>query len=222
VVTGAVKEDNAFQIMLANGLRERSRKLLIATGVVDQLPAVPGIEQFYGKSVHHCPYCDGYEHRDQPIAVYGRSRGAAGLAVSLKTWSEDIMIFSDGPARMLAAERQRLDRHDISVHEERIECLEGTGTALERIVLRGSGPVPRSAMFFSLPQRQRSPLAIELGCSFTQKGAIRTDRRQCTGVRGLFVAGDAAQEAQFVIVAAAQGAKAAIAINKELEEEDRA
>jgi thioredoxin reductase len=221
VVMEAAREEGHFSVTLADGAREHGRKLLVATGVVDQLPPVPGIELFYGKSVHHCPYCDGWEHRDGAVAVYGRSRGGAGLAISLKTWSPDVVLFTNGPARLLRAERERLERQGIPIHEEPIERLEGSGERLERIVLRGAGAVLRTAMFFSLPQRQRSALAIQLGCSFTQKGAIKTDRRQCTGVRGLYVAGDAAQEAQFVIVAASQGAKAAIAINKELEEEDR-
>ncbi len=220
LVTAARCTDSGFEVTLEEGTRIPCRKLLVATGVTDDIPKIPGIEAFYGSTVFHCPYCDGWEMRDQPLAVYGRGRHGAGLSLSLKTWSNDVILCTDGPPRLRATELERLARHGIALRAEEIERLEGTGNMLERIVFRTGEALARKAMFFSTGQRQRSKLAKDLGCSFTNKGAVRTNRLEGTSVPGLFVAGDASRDVQLVIVAAAEGAKAAFAINTALQDED--
>ena len=221
-VVRAVCADAGFEVTLAGGRTLRSRKLLIATGVVDRIPTIAGIEQFYGLSVFHCPYCDGWEVRDQPLAVYGKGAAGYGLALSLKTWSADVALCTDGGARLSATERAELAAHGIAIRHERIERLEGARGILEKIVFRGGAELPRRAIFFSSGQEQHSRLAETLGCAFTSRGAVRTNRREGTNVPGLYVAGDASRDVQFVVVAAAEGAKAAVAINKALQREDRA
>ena len=226
----ATRCEEGFEVTMLGGARERSRKLLLATGVVDHLPDVRGIERFYGASVHHCPYCDGWEWRDQPLAAYGRGARGAGLALMLKQWSADVMLFTDGPGELSAEHIQRLAREHIEVYEQRIAQLEGRcegeaeGGRLERIVLQGGVQVARRALFFNTGQHQRSALASRLGCQLTQKGAVAVEEYHVTTcVPGLYVAGDASRDVQFVIVAAAEGAKAAFAINRALlAEEGRA
>ena len=100
--THARPDAGGFIVDLAEGGPCRSRKLILATGVVDKLPPVEGIDEFYGKSVHHCPYCDAWEHQDQPMAVYGKGKPGRGLAMSLKTWTHDVTLCTD-PADTLAA-----------------------------------------------------------------------------------------------------------------------
>ena len=219
-VVDARQTDDGFVVRLDGGRRLRSRRLLLATGVVDHVPALDGIERFYGRSVFHCPYCDGWEARDQPIAVYGHGRSGAGLALDLTTWSRYLTLCTNGPTRLSALQMRRLKTHRIGVESSRIARLEGTGDALERIVFRDGATLDCRAMFFSAPQDQRSDLAARLGCRFTAKGAVSTGWCESTNVRGLFVAGDASRNVQLAIIAAAEGAEAAFAINKSLLHED--
>lgn len=221
VVKSARHNGNGFDVDLKEGGHFTCRKLLIATGVVDRLPKIDGIDQFYGRSVFHCPYCDGWEMRDQPLAVYGRGKSGAGLALSLKTWSGDVILCTDGPSRINPKQRERLSRQGIPVRDARIERLEGSDGVLERIVFANGDIVERRGLFFSTGQDQHSDLSSQLGCNFTEKGAVRTNRLEGTKVPGLYVAGDATRDVQLVIVAAAEGAKAGFAINTALQDEDR-
>ena len=212
--------DSRFVVTLQGGEHVTSRKLLLATGVVDNLPEVGGIREFYGTSVFHCPYCDGWELRDEPLAVYGRGERAVGLSLEMTAWSRDLVVFTDGDCEIDRNGRDRLERHGIALREERVERLDGRDGVLERIVLAGGEAVPRRALFFTLGQEQRSPLAIRLGCEFNDKGTVSTGKYESTHLRGLFVAGDASRAVQWVIVAAAEGAEAAFAINTDLIKED--
>jgi thioredoxin reductase len=220
-VRGLKPTKQGFTLTLEGGERLTSRMVLIATGVRDEIPPLEGIGEMYGRSVHHCPYCDGWEHRDEPIAVYGRKSHGRGLALSMKTWSDDIILFTDGPAKFRAAERRQLTRHGIEVREEEIAKLEGRNGKLKRIIFVNGDSVERSALFFNTGQVQRSDLALKLHCRITPKGSIWTDRRQCTTIPGLYVAGDASRDTQFVIVAAAEGARAAVAMNTAMQQEER-
>ena len=221
-IVDARRDPDGFDVRCADGTRLRSRKLLLATGVVDEVPAIPGIEQLYGHSVHHCPYCDGWEWRDQPIAVYGRGDHAAGLALGLTVWSRDLLLCTDGPDGPSARMRTRLDAMGIAVREERVLRLEGAGGRLDRIVFHGGVSVGRRALFFASGQRQSSDLPARLGCRFNEHGAVSTGKCEATNVPGLYVCGDASREAQFVAVAAAEGTEAGMAINQALLEEDLA
>ncbi|MCC6588238.1 MAG: NAD(P)/FAD-dependent oxidoreductase [Bryobacterales bacterium] len=212
--------DGGFLVTLANGTEITCRKLLLATGVEDELPRVKGIQALYGTSVHHCPYCDGWEHRDERIAVYGRGKNGAGLALSLTTWSADVVLCTDGMTRIPELEAQRLRRKNIDVRMEPIARLEGREGKLETIVFRDGTSIVRDAMFFSSGQHQQSPLAKMMGCIFNRKGTVRTNRLEGTEIPGLYVAGDASRDVQMVIVAAAEGAKAGFAINRSLQEEE--
>lgn len=217
-VSTALRQEKGFVVSLGTGESLACRKLLLATGVRDRLPQIEGTRQFYGRSIFHCPYCDGWEMRDQPVAVYGRGKPGVGLAQSLLTWSQDVVLCTDGPQRLDAAVRARLSSLGIRVISKRITRFEGTGEALERIVFAGGEVLPRRCVFFTTGQDQQCELAGSFGCQFTKKGAVQTDRLQCTNIPGLYVAGDAARDVQFVIVAAAEGAKAAVAINTALQE----
>jgi thioredoxin reductase len=221
-VIDAVRVSDGFVVRCEDGREIRSRKLLLATGVLDELPAIPGIEAFYGRSVHHCPYCDGWEWRDQPIASYGREEHGAALALSLSVWSRDVVVCTDGPATMSAVTRERLRARGIRVREERVVRLEGEAGLLERIVFDAGEPERRCALFFATGQRQASDLPARLGCRFTAQGAVATGKCEATNVPGLYVCGDASKEAQFVVVAAAEGAEAGMAINQALLEEELA
>jgi thioredoxin reductase len=210
---------NGFEVDLASGRRLTGRSLLIATGVADRLPPIEGLPGLYGRAVFHCPYCDGWEVANRPLAVYGRGRSGMGLSLALLTWSRRVALVCDGRAGLFAAEREKLEHHGIRIFESRVVRLEPRRAGLEVVFADGTR-LARRALFFSTGQDPCSNLPRKLGCRFTRKGAVRTDRLERTGVPGLFVAGDASRDVQLAIVAAAEGAKAAFAINRDLQEED--
>lgn len=216
-VRSAVCVAGGFRVIAGGGATLYARKLLLATGLVDRLPPLQGIRALYGRSVFHCPYCDAWEVRDQPLAVYGRGKPGAALAKSLQTWSRDVILCGDGDAELPRAHRAALARSGIRVYDQRIVRLEGTRGQLRRIVFADGDSVSRHALFFSTGYEQKSSFAARLGCEFTKKGVVRVRRFEATKIPGLYVAGDASEDVQLAIVAAAEGAKAGFAINKALQ-----
>jgi thioredoxin reductase len=192
-IVDARRTSSGFMVESLGGLRFSSRKLLLATGVVDELPHVEGLAELYGRSVHHCPYCDGWEWRDHPLAVYGRGEAGSALAIGLTVWSEDVVLCSDGPSQLSEKEEEALAHRGIDVREEPIVRLEGQDGQLKQIVFASGEPLPRSALFFCTGQHQRSPLAGKLGAHFNEKGTVDTGTCESTNVPGLYVAGDASK-----------------------------
>jgi thioredoxin reductase len=220
-VATATYSKGTYVIDDVNGQVYHSRKLLLATGLKDALPEIAGIEDMYGKSVHHCPYCDGWESRDKAIAVYGKERNGIGQALAMKNWSDDVTLYTDGTEKLRRQDMELLKLNHVKVCTDAIERLEGEDGMLQHIVLRGGKSRPQQALFFSGETTQQSDIGKQLGCEFTGKGVIKTRRLQQANIPGLYVAGDAARDMQLVIVAAAEGAKAGVAINMELQQEDK-
>ena len=220
-VTEAHCHETRFHVTLTGGEQVHCRKLLIATGVIDNLPDLPGFAELFGVSVFHCPYCDGWEVRDRPLAIYGRGARGYGLSLELTAWSRDLVLCTDGPCELNDEERGRLDRHAVRIREDRVVRLDGRD-ALERIVFASGEPLDRHALFFTTGQSQQSHLAHGLGCAINEKGTVRTGKYETTHLPGLYVAGDASRAVQWVVVAAAEGAEAAFAINTDLLKEDLA
>jgi thioredoxin reductase len=216
-VTEVAHGTDGFEITVAGTERVGARSVLLATGVCDDLPTVPGIAECYGVTVHHCPYCDGWEHRDEALAVIGHGAAGAGLALSLKTWSARVTLCCNGPSRLTRTEREQLTARQIPVRDERISGVEHRNGHVTRLVFQRADPVACDAVFFSGRQTQQSDFAKRLGCEFTRRGTVKTDHLGETCVPGIYVVGDASRDVQFAIVAAAEGAKAGVAINKALQ-----
>jgi len=218
-LTAAHLVDDHYRISLADGTGEDARYLLIATGVIDDLPAIPGFEECYGRSIFHCPYCDGWERRDRPLAAFGRGAEVAGLALALKTWSADILACTHG-APLERRLRERLARNGIQTRVEPIARIEHADGALRRIAFTSGEALEREALFFATAQHPQSSLAITLGCALNRRGTVKTGSLCDTNIPRVYVAGDASRDAQFVVVAASEGMKAAVAINKALQHEE--
>jgi thioredoxin reductase len=220
-VCDADRVDGGFEVVLENGERHRARKLLLATGLVEDLPDIPGFRHLWGRGVYNCPYCDGWENRDAPFAVYGLRDEGVGFALQMLVWSPDVVLCTDGPANLDAEDKAKLDCHGIKLIEKKIALLEGSETeGLRRIVFDDGDSIERRALFYTFGQREPSPLVEKLGCELTEKGVVETKSYERTNVPGLFAAGDASKRVQFAIIAAAEGAAAAFAINTELYKED--
>jgi thioredoxin reductase len=211
--------EGGFEVVLENGERYRTRKLLLATGLVEDLPDIPGFRHLWGRGVYNCPYCDGWENRDQALAVYGLGDSGVGLAVEMLVWSRDVVLCTDGAAHLRAKDKALLDRHGIRVFENKIALLEGD-EGLRRIVFEDGHAIERTALFYIFGQREPSPLVEKLGCELSETGVVETRSYERTNVPSLYAAGDASRRVQFAIVAAAEGAAAAFAINSELYKED--
>jgi thioredoxin reductase len=125
-------ETHGFALTFSDGTTISCRKLLLATGVVDVLPQIEGFQAFYGRSVFHCPYCDGWEVRDQPLAIYGSGEHGTGLALELTAWSADLVLCTDGATALAGQYADRLARHGIGVREERVELRGDLRTYLRR------------------------------------------------------------------------------------------
>ena len=219
-ISQAKKNKKGFVVTDKAANQYYSKKLLVATGVKDKLPAIPGIEEFYGRSVFHCPYCDAWEIKDKSIAVYAKNKNGFPLAVSLKTWSKDVTLYTDGRNYLKSSEKEILERKKINVVTTRIRSVEGKNGQIKNIILIGGEKKTCDGLFFVNGFAQQSHLAEQLGCRLNKNGVIETNRLEQTQTPGLYVAGDSSKDMHFVVVAAAEGAKASVNINKELQKEE--
>ncbi len=219
-ITNARKNsDGNFDVKDEKGNTYQSKKLLIATGLWDSLPEIPGFKELYGKSVHHCPYCDGWENSGKELGVYAKNKNGFELALALKGWSNNVTLYTDGKNKLKPMEVETLMANDIKVINYPVDHLRHTNDQLKAVVFKNGDESTCEAIFFVNGFAQQCNLAETFGCNMTKKGVVLTNRYQQTNVEGLYVAGDAARDMHFVVVAAAEGAKAAVLINKELQKE---
>jgi thioredoxin reductase len=211
---------DGFEISLARGAPVTCRKLLIATGMMDILPPIPGLEPCFGRTVFQCPYCDGWEMRGKALVVYGHRKRGFEMARALTAWSRDIVLCTDGGAGYTKEERRHLARNRIRVIEKRIASLEHRRGRLEAVRFRDGESLKRDGMFFNTPSRAQSTLADSLGCRYARHGGILCGQYEASSVPGVFVAGNIIRDVQLSIVAAAEGARAAFGINRALTRED--
>lgn len=213
-VTDIVPAAGEFAFSCAEGTTGNASKVLLATGLVDEFPELAGIEPLYGVSVHHCLYCDGFEYAGQPVAAFGKGDKGAELAVMMKHWIKDVVTCSDGTEVSEEAAR-KLEEHNIPLRSEAIESLEGTNGELTKIIFKSGPDLARAGLFFSTGCHQASDLSKRLGCQRNAKGGVVTDPdTEETSVPGVYVAGDVSRDVLLVAVAIAEGAQAAVAINK--------
>lgn len=212
---------NATDFTVLAGTRVvQARKLLIATGLEDELPEIIGLSDLFGVSVFQCPYCDGWEFRDRPVAAYGRRNRGLEMARALTAWSRDVVLCTDGPPGMGKAQRDELVANGIRVISKRIRRLDSDDGALRSIVFADGSQLAREALYFDTASRAQSDLAARVGCTFNRHGGVVCGKYEATAVAGAYVAGNIIRNVQLSIVAAAEGANAAFGINRALTRED--
>lgn len=219
-VQKAACKEKLFELTLADGRSLLTRKLLLATGICDEWPQLDGAKELYGKSIFHCPYCDGWEVRDQPLAVYGNDNDHGELALNLMLWSKEVILCTNGPSQLSPDLYKKLQRYDVGLNQQRIAKLEGKEGILEQIIFENGEKLSRRALFFHPKSTQRSDLATQLGCARDEKGSIKTGKYEVTSLPGVFVAGDTSRNVFQAIVGAGEGAEAAFAINTSLLNEE--
>jgi thioredoxin reductase len=210
----------AFTLQLASGGTVTARRVLLTTGAVDDLPDVVGARERWGRDFLHCPYCHGWEVRDQAIGVLSTGPGSVQHAHLLRQWTDDMTFFTHGHP-VTTEERATLDARGIAVVDGTVERLVVTDDRLRAIQLAGGRTVPRDALFIrpALSAHPDGPAAA-LGCDLLDGGLVRADADGRTSVPGVWAAGNAANPRAQVITAAGEGSAVAIAINTELVQDD--
>ena len=200
-----------------------SRRLLLATGLRDLTPDCPGFREFYGTSVHHCPDCDGYEVKDKRVAVLAHGKNAAAFTAHLLTWTAQLTLLTD-QREIPSQDQEKLARLNIPLRTDSVAGLEGdkaTGQ-LHRVVFKQGEPLECDALFFNLGVELATNLHEKLGCRLDPEcDLVWVDESQQTSVKGVYAAGDITPQSQLAVVAAAEGAMAAIHIHRSLTPEER-
>ncbi|GKS12651.1 hypothetical protein YDYSY3_36510 [Paenibacillus chitinolyticus] len=212
-VTGA---DGNFQITTGHGTVYTCKKLLFAAGKKDLPLDISGLTDVYGKSAFVCPYCDGWELRDQPLVLIVKGGAALHSARTVSGWSKRLTICTNGPDEMTDEQREELKAHHIPVFDSTIARIESTGGMVEQVVLEDGSAIPCKGIFFAPKLAAGSDLSREIGCRMTEGGSVVADPFGKTNVPGVFSAGDAATEMYQAITAASLGSLAAVGINYEL------
>jgi thioredoxin reductase len=208
-----------FRVALADGQQLDARRVLLATGLRDELPDIPGVRERWGRDLLHCPYCHGYEVRDQPLGLLGGTPDAVQHAQLIRQWSSDVVFFPHTDT-LTADQHEQLAARAIGVVEGTVTRLVVDNDRLRGIELDGGKFIARSAVFVRPRFVPNSDLGVEVGCAVDDNGFVVADAAGRTTVPGVWVAGNAANPRAQVITAAGEGSSAAIALNADLVEDD--
>ena len=227
VVAARKLDDDDFNVQLEGGSSIRARRVLLAIGIRDVWPDIPGFEHTFGRNAHVCPDCDGFEARGKKVVVIGNGRRALGMALNLTTWTRDIIICTNGkPAEMDLPEYcEKLDALNIPVLTEPILRVVSDGHAIHSLELRDGMELDADKIFLAIGQFPAddagTKLSLLLGCDRDEEGHVIIDEHYHTSVYNVFAAGDIVPGPQLAIAAAADGAIAALSIHKSLVPADR-
>jgi len=215
-VTGT---EGSFEVTTAEGQVVIGRKLLFAVGKKDQPLDIPGLSEVYGKSAFVCPYCDGWELRDQSLGIIVSGDRAVHMAKIISGWTNRFTICTNGPDGLTDEQREELKLHQVPVMDSPIQSIESEDGMVRQIVLEDGNKVECTGIFFAPKLVIGSDLAQKLGCEVTESGTVIVDEFAKTSVPGVFSSGDAASEMYQAIMAASLGALAAVSMNSELNAE---
>jgi thioredoxin reductase len=211
------EDEESFRLQLAGGRELTVPRLLLAFGLRDVWPEIPGLERCYGETVHVCPDCDGYEARGRKTVVIGTGRKAVGVALALTTWTREIVICTNGePAEMDDELCTRLDALGIPVIEASIRGMHSARGEVQTAELENGMQLDCERVFFSIGQFPADDLGTQLGCARDHHGQIEIDHRGATSVENVYAAGDITPGPQLASVAAASGTVAALSIHRSL------
>ena len=212
--------DGGFRLVLTDGSAPVARRLLLATGMDYRRPDVPGVAERWGRSVFHCPFCHGWEVRGEPLGVLDRGPTAVHRVILLRTWSDDVTLYADGPAGLAADEVDHLRTAGVAIEERPVVGLQGPAPDLAAVVLDGGTERTCHGLLVAVTLHQRDGLAARLGLHGEEVGlaadALAVDPLHHASVPGVFVAGDATGAMPSVVNAMAAGSNAAAMVVRDL------
>jgi thioredoxin reductase len=216
----ATGESDRFRVTRSDGTVSRARRLVLATGITDHLPEIPGMKELWGTGVAHCPYCHGYEVAGRPIAILASSEKSIHQALLLRDWSDDVTLLTNGAQPPSGEDAERLRRRGVSIETAGVERLIARGTDLEAVATVDGRHLPFGALFIAARWTLSSPLAEQLGCETDDAGnagpIVKTDAFKESTVPGVYVAGDAARLYGNATLASADGVMAGGAAHQSL------
>ena len=213
----AVRDGDAFRVTLADGETGIGTKLLLAFGVTDVLPDIPGIAERWGQTVIHCPYCHGYEFSEHRLGVLNLSPVSVHQASLIPEWGPTTFFLNGATIEPEA--KAILEERGVAVEPEPVESLVGEGTSLSAVRLRNGTERPLDALFIGPANRLNSDIPERLGCSMEQGplgSVVTVDDMKATNVSGVYAAGDITRMGHTVTFACADGVMAALAIHRSL------
>jgi thioredoxin reductase len=211
-----VKMDEGFTIKTEMGQEWATRKVILATGVKEKFPNIPNLRNFYGRSIFNCPYCDGWELRDKPLALFGIVDYTFHTAEILRNWSQDLVVFTNGE-ELTKSQAKQIKKSDLRVETSPIRLLTGKDGMLQKVELENGLVVERVGGFVTPELVQATELGTLLGVKLNDTGGHHSDEVGNTKIHGLFVAGEASNVyPSQLIIAAASGVETAMAVNVEL------
>ncbi|AMB58829.1 NAD(P)/FAD-dependent oxidoreductase [Microterricola viridarii] len=208
-----------FRLTTSSGETLTARRVIVASGVVDELPPIVGFREAWGSSLLHCPYCHGFEVRERPLAVYGGVPGAAAQALLVRQLSDDVVYLPDG-APLAPADEEKLRARGIRIHTGQVAALELVGDALAGVRMGDGELVPVSAAFIKPASRPNSGLLAALGCTLDHAGFPTHDGRGQTDTAGVWVVGNLVDPRAQVVTAAGQANATAMDVNADLVDDD--
>ncbi|HRG79820.1 MAG TPA: NAD(P)/FAD-dependent oxidoreductase [Cyclobacteriaceae bacterium] len=219
-VVNAEKSGNDFLVHLSSGNTYVSKKLIFATGIIDQMPDIPGFADCWGKSVLHCPYCHGYEVRDETTGILGNGDYGFEFAGLIRNWTSQLTLFTNGKSLLTPDQSDKLANRKIPVVEKEIEKLDNNNGLLQRIIFKDGTVSFLNALYARPAFLQHCSVPELMGCELTEEGYIKADMTQKTSVHGVYACGDSTTRIRTVANAVAMGTTAGMMLNKELSMEE--
>lgn len=216
----AVKRGNEFEVSTESGESFNSRKMLFATGVKDLLPAIKGFAECWGISILHCPYCHGYEVKNEKTAIIANGEIGFDYAKLISNWTKDLRLCTNGKSTLTLEQTEILENHGIQIFEDEIASFEHKEGYIQNIIFKNQEKVAVKAIYTRPPFEQNCSLPIDLGCDLNEQGLLKVDFMQKANIAGVYASGDCTTPMRSVAIAVSTGSFAGAVINKELIDED--
>ncbi|AZA93993.1 NAD(P)/FAD-dependent oxidoreductase [Chryseobacterium nakagawai] len=211
-----VKTEDLFKIETASGEKYAAKKLIFATGIKDIMPDIPGFSESWGISVLHCPYCHGYEVRNEKTGILGNGDYAYELSKMIINWTKDLTIYTNGKSTLTFEQVQKLKSHHIQIVEKEIKKLDHIDGHIQNIVFNDDTVLPLTALYSPRPFIQHCSIPEALGCEVTEDGYLKVNGFQETSIYGIYASGDNTTRMRTVANAVAMGTTAGMAASKKL------
>lgn len=219
-VSAGNKTENGFDLQIETGETFSARKVIFATGIKDNMPDIPGFSECWGISILHCPYCHGYEMHGQNTGILANGDTAIELSALISNWTDNITLYTNGPATLSEGQVIKLSTHKISITEKEVARIEHQSGHIEHIVFKDGTKAPLNVLYARLSFVQHSPVPESMGCEISAEGYLLTDAGQRTSVPGVFACGDNTARLRTVANAVSMGTTTGMMVNKALIEED--